>query len=58
MDELPSGGAELLDDLGRSQGSVINSNLVVDRLSPGARSPGLPGSGTTRRKFLSQHEAA
>ena len=38
MDELLSGGAEMLDDLGRSQGSVINSNLVVDRLSPGAES--------------------
>ena len=28
MDELLSGGAEMLDDLGRSQGSVVNSNLV------------------------------
>ena len=28
MDELLSGGAEMLDDLGRSQGSVRNSNLV------------------------------
>ncbi len=28
MDELFSGGTEMLDDLGRSQGSVINSNLI------------------------------
>ena len=85
MDELLSGGsAEMLDDLGRSQGSVVTP-VDQDREGPGrhvdrrasarspgllgstslagrvpahkAERPGLPGSRTTRRRFLSQLEA-
>ena len=65
MDELLSGGTEMLDDLGRSQGSVIDSNLVdlaLEGCLPGISSAEIDGGEAPavageNDVFLSQHEA-